>query len=158
MRFAYLTTDEVNLDLALRVAEECNLAFDAVSFQEPLSDGRFDAVIYDWDYLPPDKRRELLAQLLSGPLAQPLALHSYNLSQEEVDALRGQGAIVSRHLASAVLRELRRAVNQAHNNLLVLSRLLASSQVVGAGHEHAVLDFLAAPAESDAEDSDHLAS
>src|SRR5262249_18156562 len=55
---AYLTTDEVNLDLADRLATECGATLYPLSFQDGPPSGAFDAVLYDWDYLSPPWRQQ----------------------------------------------------------------------------------------------------
>ena len=112
MRFAYLTTDDVNLSLALRMAADCDASLEGLSLRDAPPAGRFDAVLYDWDYLPPDKRREVLSELQSGPLTCPVALHGYNLGEDQVEALRRQGAVVSRRLEAKLFLALRRAVRR----------------------------------------------
>jgi len=84
---AYLTTDEVNQDLAARMADECGAALVILSPRDPLPDGQFDAAIYDLDYVPPALRDEILAKLLCGPRLFPVAVHSYNLIDGQIEAL-----------------------------------------------------------------------
>jgi hypothetical protein len=112
LRFAYLTTDEVNQDLALQMAEHCNATLHVLSPQDAPADGRFDAVLYDWDYLSRDQRSRVLAELRSGPLPCPVALHSYHLEAATANALRRRGVIICRRLELKVFRALRRAVRQ----------------------------------------------
>jgi hypothetical protein len=50
---AYLTTDEVNLDLADRLATECGAILYPLSFRDGPPNGAFEAVLCDWDSLPP---------------------------------------------------------------------------------------------------------
>src|SRR6266566_670352 len=52
MRIAYLTTDEVNRDLAHKFATECDVNIRALSPRETPQTGSFDGVVYDVDFLP----------------------------------------------------------------------------------------------------------
>jgi hypothetical protein len=109
---AYLTTDEVNLDLADRLATECGATLYPLSFQDGPPSGAFEAVLYDWDYLSPPWRQQLLAELLSRPAPCPVALHGYTLEEEHGEALRRHGVAVFRRLEPEVFRNLRRAAGQ----------------------------------------------
>ena len=66
MRLAYLTTDEVNQDLAIRIAADCGTTLALLSPRDPPPNGRFDAVLYDWDFWPLHLRREVLEELLTA--------------------------------------------------------------------------------------------
>jgi hypothetical protein len=112
---AYLTTDEVNLDLAERLATECGAILYPLSFQDGPPNGAFEAVLYDWDYLPSQWRQQLLADLLSRPAPCPVALHGYTLEEEHGEALRRHGADVFRRLEPGVFLNLRRAAGQARD-------------------------------------------
>ena len=114
MLIAYLTTDEVNLDLADRLATECGATLYPLSFQGGPPNGAFEAVLYDWDYLSP-WRQQLLAELLSRPAPCPVALHGYTLEEEHGEALRRHGVAVFRRLEPDVFLNLRRAAGQARD-------------------------------------------
>jgi hypothetical protein len=106
---AYLTTDEVNEALALQMAAECGITLRPLALQEAPTDGDFDAVLYDWDYLPAECRQAILANLRLGSAPHPVVLHSYNLEDEEIDTLREYGVTVYRCLEPAVFHGLRGA-------------------------------------------------
>lgn len=110
MLLAYLTTDEVNGDLAVRMAEAHGITLYSLSFQEKPLDGQFDAVVYDWDHLPVEHRQEILLHLLWSPVPCPVGLHSYNLDDEQAEALRQNGVTVFFRLDPALFLVL----NQAH--------------------------------------------
>ena len=112
MLIAYLTTDEVNLDLADRLATGCGAILHPLSFQDGPPNGAFEAVLYDWDYLSPPWRQQLLAELLSRPAPCPVALHGYTLEEEHGEALRRHGVAVFRRLEPGVFLNLRRAGGQ----------------------------------------------
>jgi hypothetical protein len=110
MRIAYLTTDEVNPDLARRWAQTCGCEVIPLSPRDPLPDGEFDAAIYDLDYLLPPLREQVLTSLLSRPLHCPAAVHSFNLRKRQATALRTRGVLVRRRLERGILMRLRREV------------------------------------------------
>jgi hypothetical protein len=106
MLIAYLTTDEVNQDLALRMAEECGITLCLLSPSDPPPNGKSDAVLYDCDSLPGEQWQAILAELLAGQGLQPVAVHSYNLDEECIQALRRQDVAVYRTLQPEVFRLL----------------------------------------------------
>ncbi len=109
MRVAYVTTDEVNQELATRMAEDCGATLDSLSPRDPPPDGQYEAVLYDLDFLPHDSGRAILAQLLAGPASRPVAVHSYQLATRQVTALRRRGCAVYPRLEPRVFRQLRSA-------------------------------------------------
>src|SRR5262249_60041731 len=63
MLIAYFTTDEVNEWAAERLAAECGLTLCPMFLKgEPAGEG-FDAMIFDWDFLPAPWREEALTML-----------------------------------------------------------------------------------------------
>jgi hypothetical protein len=110
MRIAYLTTDEVNEQLALQMAVECGVTLCPLAPKDAPTDGEYDAVLYDWDYLPIERQREVMTELLSGPVGFAVALHGYNLEDGQVQALRRNTVAVYRLLQPRVFRSLRLAV------------------------------------------------
>ena len=111
MLVAYLTVDEVNQEVAASLAERCNLTLHPLSLRDWPRDGHFDAVMYDLDSFPAQERDEVLAQLLSSLPLYPVAVHSYNLDDGQVNRLRHNGIAVHRRLEKAVFLglKLRRA-------------------------------------------------
>src|SRR5262249_19593742 len=112
MRIAYVTTDEVNLALAARMARPLDAAVIRLNPEDVGPHGRFDAVVYDLDHVPPDERPALLDEILSGPPTCPRAVHGYVLSDEEAAALRLRGVAVTQRLQLDLFRTVRRAVLQ----------------------------------------------
>jgi hypothetical protein len=106
MLIAYLTTDEVNQHLAVNLAEECGETVCLVMPSDPPPDEDFDAVVYDWDYLPAPRQQVILAELLAGRPSRPVAVHSYNLEEDCAKALRRQGVAVYRVLEPEVFQLL----------------------------------------------------
>jgi hypothetical protein len=108
MRLAYLTTDEVNEDLALEWARRHDITLCPLAPKDGPPDGLFAAVLCDWDSWP--AREETLEALLAGPTTRPVALHGYNVGPDQAKALRRRGVAVHRRLRAAVLGSLRQAV------------------------------------------------
>ena len=106
MLIAYPTTDEVNRDLATRMAADWDITLALVSPREPLPDGRFDAVIYDLDYVPAALRNQIVKRLISSPSQFPVAVHGYNLVESEIESLYLNGVPVYRRLDRAVFLSL----------------------------------------------------
>jgi hypothetical protein len=104
MRIAYLTTDEVNQDLALRLAADGGLTLCPRDPRDPPPDGEFDAVLYDWDSWPADQKKRVLTGLLAGPVLRPVALHSYGLEESQAEALRRNGVLIFDRLEPETLR------------------------------------------------------
>ncbi len=82
MKIAYMTTDEVNLDLASRTAGDydatvCMLVPDAL-----VPDGAFDAVLYNLDEMPGDQRSALLERLQQAAPLRPTAVHGYHITAD----------------------------------------------------------------------------
>jgi len=96
MLVAYVTADEVNQYVARQMADVRGVALHALSFQDPRPDGRYRAVLYDLDSLSAEARPDLLAELVCHPLPWPAAVHSRNLEERHVAALRRYGITVFR--------------------------------------------------------------
>jgi hypothetical protein len=106
VRIAYLTTDEVNQDLVIRMAEDCGATVYLLSPHDPPPDGRFDAVLCDWDYWPSHRRQEVLQELLTACAHGVVALHGYHLDEEYVEALQGHGIFAFHRLEPEILEFL----------------------------------------------------
>jgi hypothetical protein len=109
MRVAYLTTDEVNQEQALEMAQECGLTLCPLAPTDGPPGHEYDAVLYDWDSWPAEQRREALAQMLAGPLPHAVAWHGYSLDDDQAEALRRHTVAVYRCLRPRLFRFLRRA-------------------------------------------------
>jgi hypothetical protein len=112
MRIAYLTTDDVNRDLAIRMAEDCGATLYLLWPHDPPPDGRFDAVLYDWDYWPRDRRQEILQELLTAPTHGLVALHGYHLEEEHIDGLRRNGVFTFHRLEPEIFEFLGRKADE----------------------------------------------
>jgi hypothetical protein len=110
MLFAYWTIDEVNQSHAEALAIKAGVQLDVRTFRDPAALGSCEAVLYDLDFFPRDRRQALLADLRAGRYSAPVAVHSYHMSNRHVRALRRRGVIVVRHLRVKVFAALRVAV------------------------------------------------
>jgi hypothetical protein len=108
MRIAYLTLDDVNQELALELAARWGIRMDVLSPRDSFPEGALDLVLYDLDHWPEPERQQALSRLLDGPAPHPTAVHSYNLDERQVKALRGRGVAVYRRLGAAVFKQARR--------------------------------------------------
>jgi hypothetical protein len=113
MRIAYQTSDEVNRDLAMRWANDDDSILDAFDLDATISDASFDAVVYDLDFLPVERRTEVLQLLMARSSVGLAAVHSYNLKRRQVRTLRARGVIVARRLTNRLFARLRLALCQA---------------------------------------------
>ncbi len=98
MRIAYLTTDEVNHDVAQRSADDCGATLEVPALAEPIPDGAYDAILVDWDYLPVDCRRPILAALRIGRPHGRAVVHGYHLEDDVRHTLGQSGVAVHRRL------------------------------------------------------------
>ena len=110
MRVAYLTTDEVNLELARQMAVESGATLRRVSPKDGAVNERFDAVLYDLDNAPREQRAEILRNLLSSRTTRPTAAHGYCLEEDQVVRLRRRGVVVAPHLKPQMFWALLRTV------------------------------------------------
>jgi hypothetical protein len=109
MLIAYLTTDEVNQYLAMQMAEECGQTLCLLSLSHASPDGEFDGAVYDWDHLPTERQQAIMAEMLTRRVPHPVAVHSYNLDDDCVEALRSKAVAVYGTLQPEVFRLLARA-------------------------------------------------
>jgi hypothetical protein len=110
MILAYLSHDEVNLELAGQLADAAGVLLRPVFVRDAVPAVSFDAVLCDLDCLPPAERAGTLKALLAGPLTCPVGVHSYNLDWTEVQALQARGIAVCRRLYQGVVAHLVQAV------------------------------------------------
>jgi hypothetical protein len=106
MRIAYMTNDEVNRALAVRLAGECGAVICALGPKDSPTDDLFHAVLYDLNDIHNRPRAQLVAQILSSPSTHPRAVHGYDITDEEANALRRHGVAVSQRLRAGLIRSL----------------------------------------------------
>jgi hypothetical protein len=113
MNLAFVSTDEVHQDLAYRLGRTLRVDVHQLSPMDWVPE-RLDGVIYDLDYLPSEQREQVLTRLIAAPARGLVAVHSYNLLQEQAQALRRNGVLVRRRLGRRLFRTmLRHAVGSA---------------------------------------------
>jgi hypothetical protein len=117
MDIAYLSTDEVNRALASQLAEGLGISLYLLSLHDGPPDGAFTGALYDLDYLPRERRQEVLKELLAQRPLHPVAIHSYNLEQEQVDKLRQNGVVVSTRLEPEVFAGLLQEQEQSERRV-----------------------------------------
>src|SRR5262249_50711018 len=67
---------------------------------------RFDAVLYDLDRVPGDRRPAVLDELFFGAPNHPTAVHGYGIADVQAKVLRRQGVVVARRLHLGLLHSL----------------------------------------------------
>jgi len=110
MRIAYFTTDEVNQALALQFVKTIGVTLGPWPLLGPSPDGEVDAVVYDLDHLPEPRRTEILSKLTQAAPRHPTAVHSYNLNDDQLQALRDNGVSVYRRLELRAIKKLQYAL------------------------------------------------
>lgn len=116
MLIAYVSTDDVNQYLATQMAQACGETRCRLTLTDAPPDGGFDAAIYDWDSLPVQQQRDVLAELRTGRAPAQLAVHSDHLEDDCIEGLRRLGIAVYRALQPEVFRNLTRAENPLTDN------------------------------------------
>jgi hypothetical protein len=106
MRFAYLTFDEVNENLAQKFAKTHGVDLDPHFRSDTIAGPEYDAVLCDLDSLPPDEREANLTAVLTYSLSRAVAVHSYNLEAHQRRLLRRRNVIVARRLRAKVFGRL----------------------------------------------------
>jgi len=117
MRIAYASTDEVNQDLAERMAAECGAVVCKLALGDPSPGGLFDAVLYNLDDVPGDERAELLEGLRRDKPAHPTAVHGYDITDEQARTLNRNGVAAARRLHRDLLRSLFTAARQSRETV-----------------------------------------
>ena len=112
MKIAHITTDEVNQALAVQAARPLGVTMTPLDPEELPTDVPFDAVLYDLDRVPPDRRQTLVDEIRSETTVLPLAVYGYCLSEEQAGKLRFRGVAVAQRLHAALIRTLANAVRR----------------------------------------------
>ena len=106
MRIAYFSNDELDQALAAGMARECGAVICPRNPQDPSPDGPFDAVLYNLDDLPRDRRSVLLEELRRATPDRPTAVHGYDITEEQVRVLQLHGMVAARRLCPGLIRSL----------------------------------------------------
>jgi hypothetical protein len=112
MRIAHVTTDEVNLALAVQVANRLGATITALSTDHLATRELFDAVLYDLDRVSPSRRQALLDEIRSEKTGVPIGIYGYCLSEDQAGKLRFHGVAVAQRLHATLIRTLVNAVRQ----------------------------------------------
>jgi hypothetical protein len=112
MRFAYLTRDEVNQDLALTFAAEHGVQLEVHARGDALDGREYDAVLCDFDSFPSEEREANLVTLLACPKNKPFAVHTYNLDNGQLQDLRRNGALTVKSLRGELFGRLLAAIRE----------------------------------------------
>ena len=106
MRIGYQTSDEVHWYVASQLAHDCGARLECVMplFQPPPA--TFDALLIDLDYLPGELRDRVVGELLRCVPIGLVAVHSYNLDDEQITRLRRSGVLVYRGLGHDLFAKL----------------------------------------------------
>jgi hypothetical protein len=112
MRIAYINRDEVNCDLAQRLAARCGLAICQLESGELVRPRLFDGVLYNLDDIPRDERSGLLRRLRSDRFACPIAVHGYAMTDEQAHELGRHGVTAARRLGSTLFLRLHSEARQ----------------------------------------------
>jgi hypothetical protein len=106
MRVAYVSTDEVNLDLAERIAAKCGAEVHRHLPKDPSPTGFFDGVLYNLDDMASQEREAFLEGFRRGKPDRPTAVHGYDITEDQASALFRNGVAAARHLHANLLRFL----------------------------------------------------
>jgi hypothetical protein len=109
MRIAYMTTDEVNRASAAQMAGEFGAFICALASKDSPPNDQFLAVLYDLDDTARQHRTELIAQIVSRPSTRPIAVHGYDITDEQAGTLRRHGVAVSKRLHAGLVHTLCKA-------------------------------------------------
>jgi hypothetical protein len=110
MRITYLTIDEVNAALALRLARSAGIDLHVLAPKDAVSPGPWHVFLCDLDALSPAEPLLALAKWISALQPELAAVHSYKLSDCQRAGLRKDGVRVFRRLGRRVFRRLQQTV------------------------------------------------
>jgi hypothetical protein len=108
-RIAYLSVDDVNHSLAQQIADAHGVPLVHVFAPDVAPKYTCPVRLHDLDHFSSLQSEAILDRLRAGRHAATAAVHSYNLAETEIGALRENGVIVARGLDRALFRRLRDA-------------------------------------------------
>jgi hypothetical protein len=114
IRIAYHTTDEVNLGSAIQTAQECGASLAGLADPDVRPGGSFAALLFDLDHVDSRRGRAIVSELRSRPAPFPVAVHGYDLGDEDMTDLHANGVLASRQFDPEVVRALCRASESSH--------------------------------------------
>jgi hypothetical protein len=111
VRIAYITDDDVNDALAREMAQECGATLiRTLPGGVPLNN-RNTCILYDLDHMPFTQMNAIWESLISQAPHVPVAIHSYNLDEEQMESLRANGVISGRALDKDLVHRLCRSAS-----------------------------------------------
>ncbi len=102
MTIAYLTDDEVNAAFATRIATKAGASFFVMNANDCIGTLAADFLVIDLDHLPAEYKVQLLDEAARGSISLAIAVHSAELTDNEVDTLVNVGISVEREVTAAV--------------------------------------------------------
>jgi rhodanese-related sulfurtransferase len=107
-----LSIDQVNASLGQDLGEAAGLDVQTLFPKDGLFPDDADGLIIDLDHvgMTPLERAQFVYRLNMTLLPYPVAVHSYNLEAEQIEALEARGVLVFRRLELALFRRLARAI------------------------------------------------
>ncbi len=112
MRIAYINKDEVNRELASRMAAKHSAAVCSRLGNDPPRDGEFDAVNYNLHDVARDLRATLVERLCRGAPDQPAAVHGYDITDHQLQVLRQNGIAAARRIDADLVRSVCKAARR----------------------------------------------
>jgi hypothetical protein len=103
MRITYVSTDEVNQDLAARIAAKFGVGVCKRLPKDRKPDDLCDAVLYNLDDVPRAERSALIEGFRCGKPDRPTAVHGYDITDEQARTLSRNGVATARRLHSDLL-------------------------------------------------------
>jgi hypothetical protein len=100
---AYLTHDEVNADLARRIAGRFGITLTVFAVKDASAARAADRLVLDLDHLPAECKAGLLAEAATGGVRPGVSVHSYHLTRAEARHLRRAGVSITRRLTAAAI-------------------------------------------------------
>ena len=113
MRITYVSTDEVNQDLAARIAAKFGVGVCKRLPKDRMPDDLCDAVLYNLDDVPRAEQPAFLEWHCLGIADCPTAVHGYCITDEQAEALGRHGVAVADRLHPALLHSLCKAARRS---------------------------------------------
>lgn len=102
----YITRDDVNAALAHRVELSSEFKTVHADCEDGLPNVQLVGLVYDLDCMWPEDREHVLHKLQAADVAQKVAVHSYNLDNEDIADLESRGILVYRRFVDEVFLNL----------------------------------------------------
>ena len=103
MRITYVSTDEVNQDLADADRREVRRGICKRLPKDRKPDDLCDAILYNLDDVPRAERSALIERFRRGKPDRPTAVHGYDITDEQARTLGRNGVATAQRLHSDLL-------------------------------------------------------